>query len=160
MSHSLTEAGPPPALAATLAELIGRFDARGAQRLVALATELLEREAPALPAGGLAPWQARRLRALVETKLGEALSVAELAQSVRLSASYFHRAFKASFGETPHDYILRRRVARAQRRMLETQDPLVRIALDCGLADQAHLCRVFRRYTGESPNAWRRRRVS
>lgn len=156
MSDSLIEAVPPPALAAT-AELIGRFDAAGAQRLAARSAGLLEREAPATPAGGLAPWQVRRLRALVEANLAETLAITGLAQAVRLSASYLHRAFKTSFGETPHDYILRRRVARAQQRMLETRDPLAQVALDCGLSDQAHLCRVFRRFTGESPSAWRRR---
>jgi AraC-like DNA-binding protein len=40
--------------------------------------------------------------------------------------------------------------------MIESNAPLCEIALDCGLADQAHLCRVFRRMTGTTPSVWRR----
>jgi AraC-like DNA-binding protein len=55
--------------------------------------------------------------------------------------------------------VIRRRVERAQGLMLSTDAPLSAIALDCGLADQAHLSRLFRRIVGESPRAWRRARL-
>jgi AraC-like DNA-binding protein len=51
-------------------------------------------------------------------------------------------------------------VEHAQRLMLATDAPLSQIALDCGLADQAHFSRLFRRFVGESPRSWRRARVS
>jgi transcriptional regulator GlxA family with amidase domain len=44
--------------------------------------------------------------------------------------------------------------------MLTSKAPLAEVALDCGFFDQAALCKVFRRITGESPAAWRRLRVS
>jgi AraC family transcriptional regulator len=56
--------------------------------------------------------------------------------------------------------VIRRRVERAQGLMLATDASLSDIALDCGLADQSHLTRLFRRIVGESPRAWRRARIS
>nr|WP_246691032.1 helix-turn-helix transcriptional regulator [Neorhizobium alkalisoli] len=73
-----------------------------------------------------------------------------------MSTSYFSTAFKVSFGMSPHNYILSRRIGHAKLRMIESDAPLCEIALDCGLADQAHLCRVFRRITGTTPSSWRR----
>jgi AraC-like DNA-binding protein len=49
----------------------------------------------------------------------------------------------------------KQRVAMAQG-MLMTNAPLTEIALSCGLADQSQLCRLFRRWVGQSPGAWRR----
>jgi AraC-like DNA-binding protein len=106
--------------------------------------------------GSLAPWQARRIAAFIDAEIGTPLKVSQLAGLVRLSASYFQRAFRKSFGVAPHAYVLNRRVAAAQEQMLSSHTPLAQIALDCGFADQAHLCRVFRRATGSSPAHWRR----
>jgi transcriptional regulator GlxA family with amidase domain len=92
----------------------------------------------------------------MEANLHEPLRVEHLAALVRLSASYFARAFKVSFGATPHDYLMRLRMQRAQLQLLGSDVPLAQIALDCGLCDQAHFSRVFRRATGISPSAWRR----
>jgi AraC-like DNA-binding protein len=54
---------------------------------------------------------------------------------------------------------VQRSIEKAQRLMLLTDDPLAQIALDCGLADQAHLSRWFRRLIGVSPAAWRKQRL-
>jgi AraC-like DNA-binding protein len=81
----------------------------------------------------------------------------ELAEQASLSVSHFCRAFKESFGASPHLHLTRLRVERAQRLMLATQDPLSQIALACGMADQAHLSKLFRREVGEPPSTWRRR---
>jgi AraC family transcriptional regulator len=109
--------------------------------------------------GGLAAWQVRRVSAHIEMHLAEKVLCDELAHIVRLSVSHFIRAFKESLGESPHMYITRRRVERAQGMMLSSTAPLGQIALDCGLADQAHLSRLFKRIVGESPAAWRRART-
>ncbi|PTR33576.1 AraC family transcriptional regulator [Luteibacter sp. OK325] len=105
---------------------------------------------------GLAPWQARRVASHVEENLGFAITIDHLATIAGLSSSYFCRAFKDSFGDPPHAYIMRRRVERAQTLMLQTREPLSQIALACGLSDQAHLCNLFRRLVGQSPSHWRR----
>lgn len=106
--------------------------------------------------GGLAPWQARRVRDQVEARLGAAVRVEEFAAVAGLSPRYFSRAFKVSFGLTPHAYVTCRRIERAKVLMLQTDEGLSQIALACGLADQAHLSRLFRQVVGVSPSAWRR----
>jgi AraC family transcriptional regulator len=55
---------------------------------------------------------------------------------------------------------MRRRIERAQGVMLRTSSSLAQIAAECGLADQAHLNKSFRRFVGESPGAWRRARTA
>jgi transcriptional regulator GlxA family with amidase domain len=109
--------------------------------------------------GGLSPWQVRKVIRHIETQLDQPIRNEELATLVRLNPSHFGRAFRNSFGEPPHEYLIRRRVERAQGLMLSTDAPLSAIALDCGLADQAHLSRLFRRIVGETPRAWRRARI-
>ncbi len=107
-------------------------------------------------AGGLAPWQIKRLKSHIDARITERLCLDDLSALVKLSTSYFSAAFKRSFGVPPHNYIVARRVEFAKRQILGGDVPLCRVALDCGLADQAHLTRVFRRVTGTTPSAWRR----
>lgn len=109
--------------------------------------------------GGLSPWQVRKVTNYIEAHLHRPIRNEELATIVRLNQSYFGRAFRCSFGEPPHEYVIRRRVERAQGLMLSTQASLSDIALECGLSDQAHLCRLFRRIVGQSPAGWRRARL-
>jgi AraC-like DNA-binding protein len=110
--------------------------------------------------GGLTPWKARMLKQHIEQHLEEALRNRELAALVGLSESYFCRAFKDSFGDSPHHYILRRRIDHARQLLLTTDVSLGQVGIDCGLADQAHFCRLFRRFHGESPGAFRRARAA
>jgi transcriptional regulator GlxA family with amidase domain len=94
----------------------------------------------------------------IETHLESAISAADLAELADRSVYHFCRAFRESFSEPPHTYVMRRRIERAQGLMLQTNLSLAQIALDCGLADQAHLNKSFRRFVGQSPGAWRRAR--
>jgi transcriptional regulator GlxA family with amidase domain len=110
--------------------------------------------------GGLAQWQVSRVKALVEARLSDRLSNAELAAVARLSPGHFSRAFRCSLGDTPKAYINRRRIERSKVLMLQTNESLAMIAVACGLADQAHFCRMFRRFENESPSVWRRLRGS
>lgn len=142
-------------------------DERGtAEDSLRRASQLLEgiNEAPVAnqeqPRGGLSPWQVRKVLCHIEAQLDRTLRNEDLAALVRLNPSHFCRAFRNSFGESPHGYVIRRRVERAQGLMLSTDASLTDIALDCGLADQSHLTRLFRRIVGESPRAWRRARLS
>ncbi|MFT4252206.1 MAG: AraC family transcriptional regulator [Caulobacter sp.] len=135
-------------------------EAAAARALVARASAIVVGVAApgAVPAaqGGLAPWQARKLRKHVDESLEGDLSTAALGALVALSPSYFGRAFKVTFGQTPHAYVTRRRLEAAQGMMLSTREPLSQIAYLCGFADQSHLCRLFRRAMGVAPQAWRR----
>jgi transcriptional regulator GlxA family with amidase domain len=110
--------------------------------------------------GGLAPWQKRKIERHLTENLERSIPMEELAGEVKLSVSHFCRAFKKSFGETPHTYLVQLRLALARRLMLTTGDPLSQIALSCGFADQAHLSKLFRRILNDTPNAWRRRNLT
>ena len=106
--------------------------------------------------GGLAPWQAKRLRSHIEDNLDSRLRATDLAELVQLSGSHFFRSFRKTFGEAPLSYIKKRRIRRAQQLMLTSRLRLSQVALECGMCDQAHLSRTFRRIVGTNPNAWRR----
>lgn len=130
---------------------------KAAARLAALLGRDRIEKPRSLPArGGLAPWQKRKVQDHIERHIESAILLDDLAKLVSLSGSHFCRAFKESFADTPHAYIMRMRVARAQELMLTTSEPLSQIAIACGLADQAHLTRLFRQTMGEAPRAWRR----
>jgi AraC-like DNA-binding protein len=109
-------------------------------------------------AGGLAAWQIRKVTQFIDANLATTVRNEDLANLARLTPSHFGRAFRNSLGECPHEFVIRRRIERAQELMLSTDANLSDIALDCGLADQSHLTRLFKRLVGESPRAWRRAR--
>jgi AraC family transcriptional regulator len=93
--------------------------------------------------GGLASWQEKRAKEMIEARLDGDISPAALAQECGLSVSHFARAFRRSTGMAPHQWLLQRRVAKAKQAMRETDAPLVEIAVSCGFADQSHFTRVF-----------------
>lgn len=108
--------------------------------------------------GGLLAWKKRRLTAYIDANLAEPIRVSDLAALLDLSESHFSRAFRCTFGTSAHEYVTRRRIEVAQGLMLRSREPLCAIALRCGLCDQSHFSRVFRRVVGETPYAWRRTR--
>jgi AraC family transcriptional regulator len=105
---------------------------------------------------GLAAWQLNRVVDYIETHLVNKITALDLADLINVSIGQLFRAFKISVGVTPFHYIASRRIELACTMMGTTQEPLCQIAVACGLCDQAHLCKVFRRMTGMSPSAWRR----
>jgi AraC family transcriptional regulator len=107
--------------------------------------------------GGLSPWQQRSVIAYLAANISSPIRVIDLARVARLSRGHFFRAFRESFGEPPLAHVARQRIQRAQSLMLNSAAPLSQIALDCGMCDQAHFTRVFRRIVGINPGIWRRR---
>jgi AraC-like DNA-binding protein len=111
-------------------------------------------------AGRLLAWQARKVREYVDGHIAGPIRVADLCALIQRSEAHFSRAFKRTFGASPHAFVIQRRLELAAQYMLQTEAPLSDIALRCGFADQAHLCKHFRLATGETPAAWRRARRS
>jgi AraC family transcriptional regulator len=124
--------------------------------------DLLERPTGCLAGAKcvLVPWQMTRVQRFIDANLNLKIGTQDLASLVDLSSSYFARAFRATTGETPRAYLIRRRIERAKELMVETDFSIVQIACDCGFADQPHLTKLFTRIEGLSPGAWRRERIS
>jgi AraC-like DNA-binding protein len=106
--------------------------------------------------GRLLAWQARKVRDYIDGHITGPVLVADLCALVQRSEAHFSRSFKRTFGESPHSFVVRRRVELAARYMLTTDASLSDIASCCGFADQAHLCKHFRQAVGQTPAAWRR----
>ena len=106
--------------------------------------------------GRLIAWQARKVRDYIDSHITGPILVSDLCALVRLSEAHFSRSFKRAFGQSPHAFVLRRRLEFAAQFMLQTDVPLCDIALRCGFADQAHFSKHFRQANGLNPSAWRR----
>jgi AraC-like DNA-binding protein len=106
--------------------------------------------------GGLAPWQERRAKALMEAELDGPVPMGQIAGACGISVAHFARAFKLTTGLPPHRWLLERRVERSKSLLMTTALSLVDIANTCGFAEQSHFTRVFTKRVGISPGAWRR----
>jgi AraC-like DNA-binding protein len=106
---------------------------------------------------GLTPWRRKRVVEYIRKNLAAPLKIVDVAIVAKLSPDYFSKAFKASFGVRYTRYLRARRLELGRWMMLSTDIPLCQIALACGLADQSHFTRLFRREVGVSPGEWRRR---
>lgn len=137
---------------------LGRAETGDAERFIRQATHLMTAPAPDSAAGGLATWQKRRVVAFVRDHLADHLRISAAAAVASRSPSCFSRAFRVSFGCSFLQYVIAERIRRAQFLMLVSDWTISEIALDCGLSDQAHLTRLFRRAVGETPSVWRRLR--
>lgn len=128
------------------------------------ASSLLRRQVDPQPAEGrnnsgkerLLAWQARKVLDYIDGHITGRVLVADLCALIWRSEAHFSRSFKATFGRSPHAFVIRRRVEMAAKHMIQTDMSLRDIALGCGFADQAHLSKHFRAVTGETPAAWRR----
>jgi AraC family transcriptional regulator len=101
----------------------------------------------------------RRLKMLtdfIQANLGNAITLAGLASMLGMSQSQLVRAFRASTGYTPIEYVARRRIKEARRLLASTSVPVSQIAIGLGFADQSHFTRRFRLATGVTPARFRR----
>jgi len=149
--------GPPCAVMARLHQELRCWD-----EVAPLAAEglMLQLLAAVARAGTVAREQAtprwlRRVLDLLEDRFSEPPGLGELAEEAGVHPSHLLRAFRARQGCSPGEFVRRRRVAFAWRRLSDTRDTLAAIALAAGFADQSHFCRVFRRQMGITPAAYR-----
>ncbi|HEV7448042.1 MAG TPA: AraC family transcriptional regulator [Steroidobacteraceae bacterium] len=125
-------------------------------RLLASASDVNTRERSR--GSKLAQWRLKRAIDYVEARLDESVSLADVASSAGLTRMHFAAQFRAATGLRPHEYLLRRRIERAQEMLLGTAMSLVEVALSVGFQTQAHFTSVFKRYAGQPPRAWRESR--
>lgn len=106
--------------------------------------------------GGLPDGALRRISRYIDEHLAETLRLGAMAKMAGYrSTSYFGKQFKKSFGLTPHDYLIRRRVARAQELLETTNLKAVEIAHECGFSDDTMMARWFRRVSDRLPSDFR-----
>lgn len=98
-----------------------------------------------------------RARDAIDRVYDTRLDIRELARMSVVSEAHFIRSFKATFGETPHRYLQRRRIERAMWLLRTTERSVSDVCLDVGFTSFATFSRTFREVVGESPSAYRRR---
>lgn len=106
----------------------------------------------------MAPYRLRRVQDFVEGNLAQDIDLKSLAEKAGLSRFHFCRVFQRATGQTPHEYVLQRRIDRAKRLMCETCSSLEEIAMQIGFSSASQLSTAFKRSVGLSPSAWRRQR--
>jgi AraC-like DNA-binding protein len=127
----------------------------GDSLITALCASLFLPTSNAVRSGGLMGSVRRRVLDRIEHDLARPLALAELAAEAGLGVRQFCRAFRASTGTSPYQYVLGQRVERAQR-LIAAGRPLSQVALECGFANQSQLTRIFTQRVGISPAAYRR----
>jgi AraC-like DNA-binding protein len=100
-----------------------------------------------------------RARDAMDRSYAQPLDITALARIAHVSEAHFIRTFRATFGETPHRYLQRRRVERAMFLLVQTDRSVTEICLDVGFASLGTFSRTFSAVVGESPSAYRERAV-
>jgi AraC-like DNA-binding protein len=96
-----------------------------------------------------------RARDLVDARYRDPLDVPELARAAHLSPAHFSREFRKTFGETPHQYLLMRRLERAAALLRNTDRTVADICLTVGLKSVGSFTSSFGKMFGLSPAAYR-----
>jgi AraC family transcriptional regulator len=125
---------------------------------LALLTYIVEREPPrvALVRGHLSETECRRLRRHVRDRLGEDLSLADLAAQVGRRPRHFSTLFRRAFGAPPHRYVLRQRLAESARLLANGDEDIAGIAFRLGFSSQSHFAAAFRSAFGVTPRQYAR----
>ncbi len=97
-----------------------------------------------------------RARDAMDRSYAQPLDIAALARIACVSDAHFIRTFRATFGETPHRYLQRRRVERSMSLLRETDRTVTEICFDVGFTSLGTFSRTFREILGESPTAYRK----
>lgn len=121
-----------------------------------LAIHLLQRHGERQPefkdySDGLPAATLRQVRDYIHSHLDQELGLSDLAAIANLSPHYFTRLFKQSTGQTPHQFVIRCRVERAQHLLLHSKGSIASIAQQVGFANQAHLNVHIKRLLGVTP---------
>lgn len=109
----------------------------------------------AVPRGRLTPHCMKSVVDYIDMHLDTALALSDLARCAGLSEGHFSRLFRASFDATPHQYVLRQRIARARHLLATAPFPVLEVGMMCGFANPQHFARVFNQLVGLPPSAFR-----
>jgi AraC family transcriptional regulator len=104
------------------------------------------------------PMDHRRLARVLEfidVHIDESFTVSEMAAVACMSPAHFARSFKARTGQSPHQFVSRKRLELAERMLLDPYRPMSEIALSTGFSSQSNFSRAFRNVSGMSPGDYR-----
>jgi AraC family transcriptional regulator len=101
-------------------------------------------------------YELRCLQDFIEANPEGEITLAAMASACGIGTKSFVRAFAATTGKSPYQYVIAARVERAKRLIEQNQQGLAEIALCCGFSHQEHLTRAFRKLTGQTPGRYRR----
>jgi AraC-like DNA-binding protein len=104
----------------------------------------------------LPQWRLKRAIDYVETRLAGPVHLADVASATGLTRMHFAAQFRVATGLRPHEYLLRRRIERAQEMLVGTNMSVVDVALSVGFQTQSHFTTIFKRIAGQPPQTWRR----
>jgi len=111
------------------------------------------------PAGrnvrSLQKWRLKRVLQYVDDHLDAKITLQDLATVAGLSRMHFAAQFRTAIGMRPHEYLLKRRIERAEELLKQAEVSLVDVALTVGFQTQAHFTTVFKRFAGDTPHQWR-----
>jgi len=96
-----------------------------------------------------------RARDAIDLSYAEPLDIPRLAGIAHISEAHFIRTFGATFGETPHRYLQRRRVERAMYLLVQTRRDITDVCLEVGFTSLGTFSRTFTQIVGESPSRFR-----
>ena len=108
--------------------------------------------------GGLSPQKKARVLGYIDENIEQKILLEDLAAIAGLSQHHFARAFKQSFGSSPHQYLIQTRIIRAQQLLRNTNMDINEVAIACGFSNQSHLHRHFKKQTGITPRQFAHQR--
>jgi AraC-like DNA-binding protein len=98
----------------------------------------------------------RRAKDLIDRRYAQHLDVPALAREAHASSAHFSRSFKRAFGETPHQYLLRRRIERAKELLRGTDRSVTEVSLEVGFQSLGSFSTAFRELVGQTPSDYAR----
>jgi AraC family transcriptional regulator len=128
---------------------------------IVLAHELLRLDHGAASArqhfgGGLAGWREKRVAEYIEAHLADDISLATMAEVVKLSPYHFNRAFKQSFGQPPRRYLNSLRMQNAKGLLANPAMSVTQVGFKLGFSETSSFTTAFRKHIGLTPTAYRR----
>ncbi|MDH6688091.1 AraC-like DNA-binding protein [Bradyrhizobium elkanii] len=103
----------------------------------------------------LQKWRLKRVVDHIDDHLSERITLTDLASIAGLSRMHFASQFRMATGLRPHEFLLRRRIRKAEELLFHSSMQIIQIALAVGFQSQAHFTTVFKRFVGYTPNQWR-----
>ncbi|MGW9331134.1 helix-turn-helix domain-containing protein [Bosea sp. NPDC055594] len=102
-------------------------------------------------------WRLARVVDYVDAHLDQSISLEDLSNAAGISRTHFVRSFRNQTGETPHRWLMKRRLEKAKDLLQSTGEDLPQIASKCGFSSQSHLCTAMKAAVGMTPKGWRDR---